>query len=402
MVKFLMILMMGVYGLSNADEPNEKKVSLPDGLNNFAWELFKEIGTEEKNTVISPYSIASSLSFAASGAKGQTQQQINKTLHLYQDQNTINKTFGQWQNSLNTTLSQQDLQFVIANALWMQKDTNILPSFMKIAKENYKAIVRDVDFVGSSLIATQAMNKWVKEATQGKIQDLLQSGDVDASTRMVLLNAISMKALWQYPFNTEKNQAGSFFNENGQTVSATFMNETETLPFIQTDNWSLLQLPYRKPVNGPELVMTIVLPKDENGFYDMIQSLSLQQIQQKMYDVQMERVLVQIPKFKFTYRVGLKSALEALGMQEPFTTNADFSGINGLTNLSISKVLHEAFISVDESGTEAAAATSVNISLKSVLEEKKPIVFRADHPFLFLIYDKSNGLVLFIGKVVNL
>jgi serpin B len=215
-------------------------------------------------------------------------------------------------------------------------------------------------------------------------------------TRLVLTNAIYFKGNWARQFKTDRTKDAPFTLADGKKVDISMMNQTAEFGYTETNNFQVLELPY---VDN-DLSMIIFLPKEYDGLSEFEETLTVENLSNWLNKLYKREVIVSVPKFKMTSQFSLASVLRSMGMTDAFSGNADFSGINGQRNLFISAVIHKAYVDVNEEGTEAAAATAVTMKLTSIGPSRTP-VFKADHPFMFLIRDNHSQSILFIGRVMN-
>jgi serpin B len=253
-----------------------------------------------------------------------------------------------------------------------------------------------VDFITATENARKTINAWVEKKTNGKIKDLISPGVLDSMTRLVLTNAIYFKGNWAKQFKENRTQDAPFTLADGKKIEVAMMNQKAEFGYMETDTFQALELPYV----DEELSMVILLPKEIDALNEFEKALTTENLNQRLAEIHKCEVVVFVPKFKTTSQFSLADVLKSMGMKDAFSSDADFSGINGKRDLFISAVIHKAFVEVNEEGTEAAAATGVVMRLTSVGPAAIP-VFRADHPFLFLIRDNLSGSILFIGRVVN-
>lgn len=377
---------------------------LVNGNSEFAFDLYQALSQQEGNIFYSPYSISLALAMTYAGARGQTEEQMADTLHFILSQDRLHPAF----NSLDLALSQrgqnaegkdgEGFQLNIANAIWGQKDYQFLSSFLDTLAQNYGAGLRLLDFINSPEESRDIINKWVSDQTNEKIQDLIPQGAIDELTRLVLTNAIYFNAAWCYPFDEDKTENGPFYLLNGEEISVPMMKmmkESESLRYAEGKGYQAIELPY----DGEELSMVILLP-EEGNFGAFEDSLTAEKVKTIINDLEERQVSLSMPKFEFESSFNLKEALADMGMSDAFSANADFSGMAGNRDLVISDIVHKAFVSVDESGTEAAAAVAVVVGLTSVSPETS-VEITIDHPFMFLIRDIETGAILFVGRVMN-
>ncbi|MBS3784505.1 MAG: serpin family protein, partial [Anaerolineae bacterium] len=289
---------------------------------------------------------------------------------------------------------EQGFRLNIANAIWGQRDYAFLDAFLDVLAENYGAGLRVLDFAGAPEAARVTINEWVSEETEGKIENLIPSGAIDPLTRLVLTNAIYFNAAWAHPFQEEATRDGSFTLLKDDQVTVPMMRQTESFGYGTGEGYQAVELPY----DGREMSMVILLP-DRDTFEAFEDSLDGERVQDIVSGLKYRQVALTMPTFEFDSRFSLNQALAELGMPAAFSGDADFSAMTGDKDLFISDVVHKAFVSVDEEGTEAAAATAVVMKRLSMPEE--PVVVTVDHPFLFLIRDIETGTILFVGRVLD-
>lgn len=362
--------------------------------NQFALEFYKEIKEDGENLFFSPYSISTALAMTYEGAKGKTADEMADVFGFSIEDSTRQFGFAKIQNQLN----KQDKEYELntANALWAQEDYPFLAEYLGLVEKYYGGKTTNFDFVNQAEQASQTINAWVEEKTNNKIKDLIPEGVLNAMTRLVLTNAIYFKGTWLTQFAPEETNEQDFKVSETETVKAEMMQLVDTdekFNYFSDEEVEVLELPY----TGEDLSMFILLPR-ENDIAGFEEAISLEKIEQWQKGLQEIKIDIYLPKFKLKTKYFLPEKLKNMGMLDAFSANADFSGMDGTRNLFISDVIHQAFVEVNEEGTEAAAATAVVIRVTSVLEVKE---FRADHPFIFFIQDKQTNSILFLGKVVN-
>jgi serpin B len=257
----------------------------------------------------------------------------------------------------------------------------------------YKGGFNEVDYIADPEGARIKINDWVSRETKEKIKDILNPGDITRLTRLVLTNAIYFKGKWQTEFNKNLTNDEYFYLINGQKTKVKMMYQKNTFNYYENNDLQLLEIPYK----GNKISMVIILPK-VGKFKTVENIMDEKKLQEWLKNAMGTEVKAYIPRFKFTQSFDLSKNLSDMGMEDAFSAAADFSGINGKKNLYISEVIHKAFVEVNEEGTEAAAATAVVLDTKTLIEE---LVFKADHPFIFLIRDKETGSILFMGRVMD-
>lgn len=375
-------------------EPTNAVTELVQWNNTFAFDLYSRVNTGKENLCFSPYSISTCLAMAYAGARGETEQQMVKALRFPPGQGDVHAGFAALQKQLNEAEKQEGIKLNVANGLWAQQGHPFLPAFLQIAQQNYEARVNQVDFRTQSESARKEVNDWVSKKTNGKIEEIIPSGSLDAMTKLVLVNAIYFKGQWATQFDKSKTAPADFYVSSSQKVQAQMMNLKSHFKFADHGNFQLLEMPYK----GNELSMVVLLPKEVEGIKGMESTLRQQELTNWISQARSEEVNVFLPRFKITAKFKLSEQLVAMGMPQAFTDRADFSGMDGTRNLFISSVLHKAYVEVNEEGTEAAAATGTTMKATNF---RPPPTFRADHPFLFLIRDVKSGSILFMGRVAD-
>ncbi len=364
------------------------------GINKFSFDLYKKLKDEnkEKNLFYSPASISIALAMTYAGARGNTEKQMADVLNFTLPQDRLHLAYSKLIENLK---SAKDYELSIANALWLQKDYKLLQEFLNIMGKYYKGGFNEVDYIGDPQGARIKINDWVSKETKEKIKDILQPGDITKLTRLVITNAIYFKGKWLTEFDKEFTRDEDFYLINGQKTKVKMMYQENRFNYYENDDLQLLEMPYK----GDKVSMVIILPKT-GKFVTVENMMDEKKLQEWLKNAMKTKVKVYIPRFKFTQMFGLSEDLSKMGMEDAFDENkADFSGINGRKNdLYISKVIHKAFVEVNEEGTEAAAATAVILDTKALIEE---LVFKADHPFIFFIRDKETGSILFMGRVMD-
>lgn len=271
-------------------------------------------------------------------------------------------------------------------------DISLREEYLGIVKEFYLGEAKEVDFQGNPAEAAREINEWVEEQTNGRIKDIVSG--LSPLTRLVITNAVYFKANWSSRFRASDTRNETFHAPNG-TVIVPMMHQTGEFPYFENDDLQALELPYE----GERLGMLIILPK-EGKFEKVEGNLSAGSIENILKNMREEKVKVALPKFRFEASYKLRDVLMDMGMKRAFLV-PDFSGISNGENLAIEDVVHKSFISVAENGTEAAAATAVTLTMNAPMQEKEPKIFKADHPFIFFIYDRETGTILFMGRMMN-
>ena len=365
-----------------------------DGNTRLAFELYGKLKAENagRNLFISPFSISTALAMTYAGARGETEKQMMQTLHFSLPQPRLHAAFSGLLADLERS---RGYELAIANRLWGQKGYPFLNEYLKSINAHYKGGFEEVDYAGAREQSRQTINKWTEDRTRQKIKNLLLPQDITQLTRLVLTNAIYFKGNWASKFDSGKTIQASFRRESGESVSVPLMFQAGPFRYLGEKEFELLELPYA----GDRLSMVVLLPRKGIELAKVEQLLTAENLKSWRSSMEEMEVRVFLPKFKTTTRFYLNNPLIAMGMPNAFDENlADFSGIMGKKDLYISKVIHKAFVDVNEEGTEAAAATAVVMSTKSF---SRNVEFRADHPFVFTIMDRKSGSILFLGRLMD-
>lgn len=367
-----------------------------EGNTRFAFDLYNTVrqdGGGGGNVFFSPLSVSTALAMTYAGARGATEQQMARALHFGLPQPALHKTLSTLRSGLSGASA---YELAIANRLWGQKDFRFSDEFLKLAETNYQGGLELLDFAADPEGSRKTINRWIEDGTRRKIRELLVSGDIKTLTRLVVTNAIYFKGSWSAKFDPNRTVEAQFTLQDGRTtVRVPMMSRTGRFSHMQDTMLQALELPYA----GNRISMIVLLPNKGTGIVQVEKALTMTNLARWRSAMALEDVRVFLPKFKTTQRFLLNDALKKLGMPDAFDEDrADFSGMTGRRNLYISKVIHKAFVDVNEEGTEAAAATAVVVDTKSMRIEP---VFRADRPFVFLILDKKSGSILFLGRIMN-
>ncbi|MEW6360162.1 MAG: serpin family protein [Planctomycetota bacterium] len=367
-----------------------------EGNNQFALDLYGKLRQEEGNLFFSPYSISTALAMTHAGARGNTEKQMAQALHFGADQQKLHQAFSRLQGEINAVQKKGEVQLHVANALWAQKDYKFLKEFLAILNTCYEAGVTPMDFKTDAEGARKKINAWVEEKTKDKIKDLIKPGVLDAMTRLVLTNAIYFKGDWAEPFKEKNTKDEPFHLSAAKSVDVPMMTQTEDFRYMEDEQMQLLEMPYA----GDEVSMLVILPKKVDGLAEIEGALAVGDLDAWIGKMHSDEVKVFLPRFTLTCEFGLADTLKEMGMPDAFAYGpADFSGMDGTRELFISAIIHKAFVDVNEKGTEAAAATAAVMTAGAMPEP--PPVFRADHPFLFLIWHRPSGSILFMGRMAN-
>jgi serpin B len=390
---------------SNLDRETSPDVSggdlddLVSGNQEFAFDLYQMLSKKEGNLFFSPYSISLALAMTYAGAMGDTEREMAETFHFTLSQERLHEAL----NALDILLESRGegagdddpgFRLNIANAIWGQEGYDFLAEFLDVLAQNYGAGLGLLDYVGDPEGSRLIINDWVSDQTEGKINDLIPPGVIDATTRLVLANAIYFKANWAHQFEESDTTDGQFTLLDGSTVRVPLMSQVEGFQYMDGSGFQAIELPY----TGFEMSMVIILP-EEGEFENIEAGLDAEFLNQIVSDIDFTSLALTMPKFEYESEFGLSKTLIEMGMPSAFGTEADFSGMDGTRNLYIKDVIHKAFVAVDEEGTEAAAATAVVIAEMSI--QVPEVEMKIDSPFIYAIRDNETGSILFLGRVMD-
>jgi len=362
----------------------------------FSADVYNLYNEEEKNIFFSSYSISSALTMTYEGAKGQTAEEMKKVLHLPSDKNITRSDFRTINEEINA--ENKSFQLSVVNALWAQEEYPFIEDYFTIVDTYYGGKVSNLNFANNAESSRKEINDWVEQQTSNRIKNLLSKGSVSPSTKLILTNAIYFKGDWNNKFKTRYTEKEKFMLSSGQEVNVLMMHKTSYYNYGETNNVQILEMDYE----GREISMLVILPKENSDVID--KDIDGKTIREWQDSVGRAKVEVSFPKFKFETEYSMANDLQQMGMSAAFNpTMADFTGMTTKEELFISQVVHKTFVEVTEEGTEAAAATAVSMMASSAGpgEPEEIKVFKADHPFIFIIQQKDSGNILFMGKVNN-
>jgi serpin B len=386
------------HSISEAPELKDEGGVTPEDIlgvvtanNRLAFDLYRRLREEEGNIFFSPWSISSAMAIALEGARGETRSEMRAVLHLPGEERRL--AFARLYNEINKKDKRYEL--ATANAVWAQKDFQILDAYFDVIEKYYGGNVENLDFIGDTEGSRKTINGWVEGKTKEKIKDLIPQGAIDGQTRLVITNAVYFKGQWVKQFDLKNTQESEFRVTPDKAVKVQMMNLRDAkFKYAEDETVQILELPYA----GEELSMLILLPKEDSP--DNVESiLAAERLDEWRASIKEEEVDVYLPRFKLETKYGLVENFKELGMRQAFDPGqADFSAMTGRRDLFISRIIHQAFVEVNEEGTEAAAATGVVMTLTAMPTKK---IFMADHPFIFIIIDRTTGAILFVGRVAN-
>lgn len=372
---------------------------LVEGNNAFAFDLYQAVRNEDGNLFYSPYSISAALAMTYAGARSSTEEQMANVLHYTLPQDQLHPAFSYLEHRLTDQEAdgkEQEEDFIlrIANSIWGHDGYSFLPEYLDLIAENYGADLRTVDFEDAKNReqARLAINDWISEQTEGKIEELILDEMLTAATRLVLANAVYFKANWEDPFSNATRD-DEFYLLDGSAVIVPMMSRKGFANYFEGAGFQAIELPYK----GERLQMVVLLPA-EGRFDDIESSLDSDFVKSLLRGFASENIKLYLPRFEYEASFSLADTLAEMGMPDAFAKyQADFSGIAEMPpSLFITHVEHKAFIAVDETGTEAAAATGVVAEAAS-----EPVVVEVNRPFIFFIRDRDSGAIMFVGRVLN-
>jgi serpin B len=364
-----------------------------EGNNQLAFDFYSKVIKDDGNIFYSPWSISTAFALVYEGAREKTSEEIQSLFGFPSDDDKRRSSFAGIQDDLNS--QQANYTLTTANALWIDEGFKLSDSYVDVARQYYDSEISTVDFPTEE--SRLQINEWVESKTNEKIKDVIPQGILTALTRLVITNAIYFKGTWVTQFDERNTVEEDFRIDADNTVKVPMMKLGETyFKYAETDSIKIIDLPY----HGEKLSMLVLLPKNDTGMQSLEESLTLENLDTWRSSLRNQSVTVHIPKFKLETSYALNDMLREMGMPSAFTPDdADLSGINGVKGLFIQSALHKAFVEVNEEGTEAAAATVIVIGPTS--EQPQPPLFRADHPFIFIIQDSETGNILFMGRITN-
>ncbi|KAK7583775.1 hypothetical protein V9T40_004738 [Parthenolecanium corni] len=377
--------------MASSTAPSKFVNAVVESSNKFALDLFKIIGSGEENCFFSPFSIYIALVLTYIGAAGKTAAELIESLHLPENKDE----FLQGIRELLDAIKNPKLN--AATEIFIEKTYKVKPSYIEAAKKFVDSESRLLDFKTAYAEAEKLINAWVSTQTKQKINDLLPSGTLSSDTRLVLVNAVHFKDDWMHQFKARNTRDDDFHLSKEKTIKVPMMSQTERFGYLKKDDFKILQLPYQ----DPNFSMVIILPEEIDGLKSVEKKLQSVNLNSLLAETKSCKVDVKLPKFKLEKFVDLTQILSQNGLNHMFTDDANFSEIFEPSEepIKVDKVLHKAFVEVNEEGTEAAAATAVMcMPLCLRIEPKEPIhPFIVDRPFIYLILYRQT--VLFWGRL---
>lgn len=373
---------------------NSQIDKLTKSLNDYSFDLYGQIKSDNENLFVSPLSTYYALLIAYEGAKSETRQEFEKVLHIDNSEylssfNDFSKNLITWRDSSN--------YLNISNAIWIQKDFSIKVDYKNEIIEKYSSDLKMVDFK-QKIIASDEINNWVTDKTNGLIKNIISPNDINNYTRLIISNAIYFIGKWRNEFDKGLTKPDVFYSINNDESKIDFMNKTEYLNYYENKDYQFISKAYE----GDDKSFCIILPKNRYGLIDIENIFTNSILDTIINNTDYLEVKLSVPKFKLEKSYSLIEPLNKLGLKKAFTPDADFSGITSEAPLMINKVNHKAYIEIDEEKTEAAAATNVTMKVGSPGGPKpKPKIFKADHSYTFMIIDNKTKGIIFIGRYVQ-
>jgi serpin B len=372
---------------------SESKQSEQIAANDFLFRFYRTVRDHigaDSNTTVSPYGVSCLGEMLMYGAEGETKQAL-QNLFVPSGQASKRTTWFHLPKE-----QERELPLTVANGIWIQKGFPVRSAYTVTLQSLFHLQITESDFTKHAPEECTKINAWIAGATNNKITKLFES--LDTQSRIVLVNTLNFQGKWAIPFDKSATKPGTFYCTENKTAEVPLMQNTLRLNYTKNDLYQAVSIPYEKN----RCSMVIVLPNKTSTLDQVEKTLNEDSVSKMVDGMILERVELTLPIFEIESDIDLKSILEKTGTGIVFDSQkADFSGISNLEGLYVEQMLQKVFLRVDESGTEAVAGTGANIVPKSAdIPEVSPLIFRADHPFLFLIRDNSNGIPLFIGRYV--
>ena len=408
-------MLLAASSLSAADSSKTAAMS----INDFGIDLLVHAAKPQENTALSPYSIQIALAMTYAGAEGDTRAQMAKVLHYPANGTRVLRSFSTLQTELDELTNRtaklaanskksggpsEPITLTVANRLFGQQGYDFRPAYLTLLKGTFGAPLEALDFAKNPAGAANQINSWVEKQTRERIRDLIPANALNKDSRLVLANAVYLKAPWANEFNEKATQPGPFHLGDGQSVDVPTMTRKDSYGYAKHEGFVAVALPYA----GGDLQLLVLLPATATGLPNLESQLT-PALLMDCARLKSEDILLYLPRFKLEPPLfALRDTLQALGMESAFDVpqgSANFDGIaprRPNDYLYISNVFHKTFVEVDEKGTEAAAATAVVMMRATAhFEGAKPIEVRVDRPFLFAIQHRPSGACLFLGRVVD-
>lgn len=370
-------------------ELNKKSAEIIEADQQFAFELFREVYSisEEKNIMISPLSVSYALGMTYNGAAGATLDAFNNVLHF--GGLTVQEVNESYKDLMEQLIHlDKQVEFSIANSIWYKLGYPVLSEFISTNQDYFDAAVEELDFTDPG--AVDIINSWIESKTNDRIKEMLDQ--IPSNTVMYLVNAIYFNAKWKYQFDPVDTYKGKFLPGDGTDLDADFMKVNGDFSFTSNEAFTAVELPY----GDSTFSMVVMLPAGDKTLDDLVDVMDVDTWNRWFETSSTINVQIELPKFTYEFKDLLNDPLINLGLGVAFGGGADFSRITPGAGLYISRVIHQTFIDVQEEGTEAAAATIVELREKAM---PQPVFFKANKPFLYVIKENSTSAIIFMGKV---
>ena len=383
-----------------SDKPAPRDTTPPPAAatGDFALDMYGQLAQQPGNFAFSPTSIELALAMTYAGARGSTAEQMRAALSLPDDDAALHAAhaarLAAWNDPTRDTY-----ELAVVNRLFGDETARFVPDFVQLTRDHYGAPVEALDFQGATDASRRHINDFVAKHTKDRITNLLPPGSIQSTTRLVLTNALYFKGTWKHEFDAKATVDADFRTLAGAEVRVPMMNMTHRLRYAEIDGVQVVELPYE----GGDLAMNILLPRDADGLAALESNMVAGDLTSWLGALGSNEVILSLPRFKLDppKPISLVEPLQALGMTKAFDpSQADFSGMSDEA-LFVDNAFHKCFVEVNEEGTEAAAATAVIVGITSAAVEPEPVVFNADHPFVFTIRDLDSGALLFMGRVAD-
>jgi serpin B len=367
------------------------------GNNRFAFDFYNRIKNQIGNLYFSPYSIVNGLAMAAIGAKGETAREFQ---HAFRYSPSLLLLFGDLDQSLqNPSGSKYASRVILADALWFDKNLQILPSFKQLMQRNFRTEIQTVDFAGGLGMAIQKINQWVLQKTNRVIANMLSVQDTTVNVQMLLTTAAYFQGQWAVPFDQSLTKRLPFRMSPQRTFLSDMMQNTSNFSFLEGEQWDIVVIPFEYDSQGPQLTMVILLPKKDNPLNELERNFTWENWQQWKGQLKEQRVTVTLPRIRSEKRIDLENPLKGLGFASLFTPQADFSAITGKKEIFLQDAFHKVDLHLDEKGAEMLGGPLPKRMRVQTEGEAASYEFMADHPFLYMIWDKRTDSILFMGRL---